>query len=117
MGITLTGASDDLLEVEGDIREEFNVLGDDDLFVATSTGFLARVEYDRDGVWRFRPYTNGLGTIVHKEAPVGNDDVYTDILDICDVTVEWVMVGTHMARVRPKRPAGSASAGQTEVQE
>ncbi len=117
MGIEIMGASDDLLEVEGDIREEFNVLGDDDLFIAASNGLLYRVEYDRDGVWRFRPYTNGSGTITHKECAVGDPDIYSDVLIVEDVTIEWVLVGTKMARVRRERaPAVQGSSDTKEEQ-
>lgn len=63
--IRITGASDDLIEIEGDIREEFNVYLEDDeeRFLAISDGTLFRVVYDKDGIWRFTQIAKGSSKI------------------------------------------------------
>ena len=54
--ITIYGASDDLIEVEGDIQEEFNVYPEDDTryLIAVSDGTLLKMWYDEDGIWRIQ---------------------------------------------------------------
>jgi hypothetical protein len=53
-GTMVTGASDDLIEICGDIREEFNAYDCSDGTMAFSDGTLLGVEYDKDGIWRFK---------------------------------------------------------------
>lgn len=50
--ITVTGASDDLIEVDGVIREEFGVCDDDRHYLAVSDGTVLSIVYDHDGIWR-----------------------------------------------------------------
>lgn len=52
-GITIYGASDDLVEVEGSIRREFDCIsGDAELIVASSDGALrVFMRYENNGCW------------------------------------------------------------------
>lgn len=52
-GIMITGASDDLIEIEGEIVEEFNCFDCRRGTLACSDGTLLTVDYDKDGLWRF----------------------------------------------------------------
>lgn len=54
--ITVNGASDDLIEIGGAIREEFTLQDDEggDL-LAFSNGVVLRIRYTDDGVWRIEP--------------------------------------------------------------
>ena len=65
--IKVYGASDDLIEVEGDIREEFTALFDchDNVggILAFSEGTIVRIVYDIDGIWRITPIRYGDFTI------------------------------------------------------
>ncbi len=53
-GTMVTGASDDLIEIAGELEEEFNSIDCSDGVMAFSDGTLLDVEYDEDGIWRFR---------------------------------------------------------------
>lgn len=70
---TVTGASDDLIEIDGDISEEFNSYDCNDGRMALSDGTLLKVEYDEDGLWRFKVLHKG-NLYDHKdEGSVGED--------------------------------------------
>lgn len=96
MSITIYGASDDLIECEGDIREEWTASGDGD-YIATDTGALLRITYD--GMWTIRVITGGIsGTRL-----VQATDEDTDYSDKATIEgVSWVVVGT-CARRTPER--------------
>lgn len=50
--IKIYGASDDLIEIDGDIREEFNHYNEDDPFyLAFSDGTALSINYNNDGFW------------------------------------------------------------------
>lgn len=53
-GTMITGASDDLIEIVGELEEEFNAYKCNEGVMAFSDGTLLEVEYDNDGIWRFR---------------------------------------------------------------
>lgn len=75
MSITVYGASDDLIEVEGDVREEFYYRDDEENLLAFSTGVVLRITYSTSGIWRITP-VHGMAAItqVSEEDP----DSYTD---------------------------------------
>lgn len=58
-GTIITGASDDLIEIDGDLSEEFDANDCEDGTMALSDGTLLGVEYDEDGIWRFRVIVKG----------------------------------------------------------
>lgn len=95
MSITITGASDDLIEVDGDISEEFNPPDGEDSILGFSNGVLLRVRYDDDGIWRITPIRGGeVVTIVYGGATHDADthDVATLISP-----ADWVVCGTAWA--------------------
>ena len=97
MTTTIYGASDDLIEIEGDISEEFAAYDlDEDAVIGASNGVLLRVRYDDDGVWRLAPI-RGADRVTITVAPVDDDDNYSDRVVITD-PVEWVVLGTEHAR-------------------
>jgi len=49
-GTMVTGASDDLIEIEGELYEEFNSFDCKDGVMALSDGTLLKVDYDEDGI-------------------------------------------------------------------
>lgn len=63
----LYGASDDLIEIDGDWREEISASGDPGM-ISTSTGALIEVEYADDGNWKFRCSHTGNNTVEHHPA-------------------------------------------------
>jgi hypothetical protein len=96
MSVTISGASDDLIEIDGDLVEEFNYEhnhGDGDL-LAFSCGVVLRITYTNAGVWRIVPVM-GHADIV--QAPESDDRVYSDVATIDD-PVTWVVHGSGLAR-------------------
>ena len=94
--ITVYGASDDLIEVEGDVREEFTYT-DEPAFLAFSDGTVLSVLYDQRGTWRIAPVITGTAALEIVVAPVDNEDNYSDRATLRgDVT--WVVYGTSYAK-------------------
>ena len=100
MSVTLYGTSDDLIEIEGDIREEFGVYGDDENYVGFSDGTVARIAYNDDGCWEIRVVVTGASA--HEHTPHDNDETtYTDRLTLTgDIT--WAVIGK-VARAAKKK--------------
>jgi len=78
-GTMVTGASDDLIEIAGELAEEFNSIDCSDGVMAFSDGTLLDVEYDEDGIWRFRLRFKGALYDKKVEGSVSddtNDEIY-----------------------------------------
>jgi len=98
------GASDDLIEVDGSIREEFSAYDSDPQYLAFSNGVVLKIWYDDEGLWRIQPRANhGLVTI---DLAIGEDadrredgsSGYSDRATIPDAT--WVVLGSHFEATR-----------------
>lgn len=97
MSITVYGASDDLIEIEGDISEEFNALGEESGSVlAFSDGTLLSVLYDDNGIWRFNRLRGGSAAYSKDENPPTDEDRYSDRVTL-DGDVQWVTFGAQKA--------------------
>jgi hypothetical protein len=90
--LIITGASDDLIEISGDIGDEITHEDDEDCFLAISDGSLFRVVYDDDGIWRFTQLAKGLANVVKVEGIV-EDDTFDVITLTSDTPFKWVVVG------------------------
>jgi putative component of toxin-antitoxin plasmid stabilization module len=90
--ITIYGASDDLIEVDGDIREEFTYLdrGNDGDLLACSDGTILRIEFGE--VWRITPVVHGSAALTIAQAPENDDKNYTDRATLTGDIV-WVVQG------------------------
>lgn len=95
MSVKIYGASDDLIEVEGDIDEEFNSMADDGALLAFSNGALLRVRYTDTGVWRIQPVA-GADLISVAQCAEDDEDNYTDVATV-NGDIEWVVFGTTYA--------------------
>ena len=97
MAITIYGASDDLIEIEGDIREEFYWIPDDDetRLLAFSDGTLLRVAYDSDGIWRLNKVASGTAQFSKVEGDVEKDT--PDSVTLSGVEIKWVVLGDQSA--------------------
>lgn len=73
--LRLYGASDDLIEIEGDFAEEipYYSSSDERLYLAVSDGILATVEYS--GFWRIHVEVLGHGTTVEKHEGTDEDTI------------------------------------------
>jgi hypothetical protein len=71
MKLTIYGASDDLIEIEGDIDEEFNPPEyDEPTLLVFSDGTILKVQYGAggDGFWRISPVVKGSAKYSKTEA-------------------------------------------------
>lgn len=96
--IKVYGASDDLIEIDGYIREEF-YYRNDDYYLGFSTGHLIRINYDGD--WRLacirgqknaRWYPAGSPEAIEIS---GSD--YSEAIELVDVAPTWVVGGNDKA--------------------
>ncbi len=76
--ITISGYSDDIVEVDGDLTEEFGYFGDPAL-IACSDGTLLRIVFDTDGVWRLTLVAAGSASYQH--TPGGDEGTDRVVLD------------------------------------
>lgn len=98
--VTVRGRSDDLIEIGGDLTEEFTYLNEDGgEVVAFPDGTVLRITFDYLGVWRITPLYRGHGTLTIDQAH--GDDARTDIATLTfDVPAVWAMHGTSVASLR-----------------
>lgn len=106
--IKVYGASDDLVEVEGDISGEFPYLDTEggDL-IGFSDGTILSVRYDNTGIWRFTPLVTGRARLVHvfcTDDAVFEDDEYSDQVFLYDEEIDepirWALYGVDYERAR-----------------
>lgn len=93
--VTVYGASDDLIEVEGTIDEEFSVGADGNL-LAFSDGTVLRIQHT--DVWRITPVVvpdQGLLSIV--QCPENDEDNYSDRATLTG-NILWVVLGSEIAQ-------------------
>jgi hypothetical protein len=99
--ITVYGASDDMIEVEGDIREEWDYFGEDPDWagdiVAFSDGTVLRVQFTDEGFWRITPHLKGSAFLRIDQA-TDEDEDYSDKARLEGDDVRWVVHGRHYAK-------------------
>lgn len=105
MPIKVYGASDDLIEVEGSVREEFTAYGNEKRhLLAFSTGHVVACLYDDDGCWRtlvLATPKSGTHSITPGDPTADERDDgtpgYSDVLTI-DADPVWCVYGSELAR-------------------
>ena len=96
--IKIYGQSDDLLEIEGDVEEEFG-LGEKEanhgVVLGFSCGTLLKVLYDNEGIWRITVLDKGSAKVTHTQA-MDPDKDYSDsvVIEPFDSVVTWVTKGS-----------------------
>lgn len=94
--IKVYGSSDDLVEIEGDITEEFSHA--DPLFLCFSEGTAIRIQYT-EGIWEIRVLAQGQGNSRVISNNGYESDDYSDVFTLeVDPPVLWVMAGDRMVR-------------------
>lgn len=105
--VVLTGSSDDLIEIDGHLREEFAALSgwedgdrkEDGGYVAFSDGTVLRIAYTDegvDGIWRITPITRGTAKLdIVQCVPSDDDRDYSDKATLTGPAsaLRWVMLG------------------------
>lgn len=94
--VVIYGASDDCIEVEGDLRDEWYSYGVEatgwmDALVF-SDGSVVGIEYDRHGVWRAGLMRRGTASAARDIAPKDDEDNYSDRFTLRqDEPFAWVV--------------------------
>jgi hypothetical protein len=99
--LVIYGSSDDLVEVEGDIIEEFSHYSEEPAYLGVSDGTMLQVTYGQDGTWTIKPYATGEGTTVEIQTANGEDN-YSDRVTLkSERPFEFVTFGKGKRRSRP----------------
>ena len=92
--VLVYGASDDLIEIEGDLSEEFNPSGNNEMcYLAFSDGTVLSVAYDRSGVWRINRVQAGTSAYEKREG-TGPDEDYSDHVTLHGDDLRWATLGS-----------------------
>lgn len=98
--VTVYGASDDLIEIEGAISDEISP--DDDekpTRLAFSDGTVLSVVYDKDGCWRVNRVAEGSAKMEKVEAQGSDTDNYSDRVTLTG-EIRWMVAGNYMAKAK-----------------
>lgn len=95
--VTIYGASDDLIEVEGAIREEFNPRNDEMSYLAFSDGTVLSAEYGKGGIWHIRRVAQGTAEYERVESTDPESD-YTDRVVLRGPGLSWIVFGSQIVR-------------------
>ena len=95
--VIVYGASDDLIEIEGDISEEISPNDESPAKLAFSDGTVLSVVYDADGCWRVTRVVAGTATMEKVEAEGPDSKNYSDRVTLTG-DIKWVVAGNLMAR-------------------
>lgn len=101
--VKIYGASDDLIEVVGDIRQEFYAIDAETAILGFSDGTLLSVEFDNDGIWRIRRLAKGTAGYKHTEA-VDAGIGHSDTVEL-DGEIAWVAFGRAWAKAEGAKDA------------
>lgn len=97
--LTIFGSSDDLIEIEGTINEEFSLPSSEEAFIAISNGTVVRIQYTDHGVWRIALVSKpGDVAISITPAPENDGDNYSDVCVISGGNIAWVVLGSAVLR-------------------
>ncbi|WP_328344610.1 hypothetical protein [Micromonospora sp. NBC_00421] len=91
MAITVYGASDDIIEVDGDISAEFPYRNAEPATLGFSDGTLLRITYTNAGIWRISPIVRGAADLTIEQAPENDDSNYSDRATLSGAV--WVVHG------------------------
>jgi hypothetical protein len=101
--VIIYGASDDLIEIEGSLREEFNYYGEGKTILAFSDGTVLSVLYDDDGIWKIRRVAVGKAEYSNKEAVNPDSDEYSDKVTLKGGNIQWVVYGREVVYKKPMK--------------
>jgi hypothetical protein len=83
--LKIYGRSDDLIEVEGAAQEEFHAKHGEPSYIKVAGGYLFKVEYDTDGIWRIK-VVKTPNAVNHEHTPAEETDSYSDVIRITNVS-------------------------------
>jgi hypothetical protein len=97
--ITITGYSDDNIEIDGAIREEipfFPTNPHDAVALCVSDSTVLSVRYDEHGIWRVTPIYHGTAKIEKTEGSASADTF--DVVTLTADKFQWICVGKQIIR-------------------
>ena len=95
--ITISGHSDDIVSVGGDLAEEFAHYDEETGYVFISDGTVLSVTYGEDGsFWRINRIHKGKAKYEKVEA-TNEDEAYSDVVTLTG-DIKWVGFGKEMAK-------------------
>ena len=89
--VTIYGASDDCIELDGALKGEAYASDEGD-HMAFSDGTVLHIEYTAAGCWRINRVVTGSATYSKVEAEGADTDNYSDRVTLVG-KFEWCMVG------------------------
>lgn len=95
MSVVVYGSSDDLVEIEGEIDQEFYLRpeGDDEsMILAFSDGTVLHITYDEQGMWRINRLFPGTASYSKREGTDPDGD-YSDRVELAGLPIYWVVAG------------------------
>jgi hypothetical protein len=98
MRVTIYGASDDLIEIEGDLREEFNADSDELNYLSFGDGTVLGIEYGKGGFWRINRLVTGHAAFEKREGADADSD-YSDRVTL-DGDLQFCLYGTSLVRAK-----------------
>lgn len=110
--VRVFGASDDLIEVEGAITEEFGACGcsaEEPRFVAFSDGTVLRLVYGNDGCWEIRRVAEGAADFMHLPHD-GDKTSYSDRATLSG-DLRWVVCGKGFRTTEVKAQGAEGEVG------
>lgn len=90
---TMCGASDDLIELEGDISDEIGAYNDTPMNFYLSDGTVGSIEYTGDGVWEIKILIKSITdvNIIHPtQFEIDADTNYTDKAEFTG-SIDWIL--------------------------
>lgn len=104
MATKVYGASDDLVELDGDVNGEFGCYGTDDrdagVLIICSDGTLLDVKYGKDdaGIWAVRLIQKGTLFMKIEQCTSENADPYSDVAYFAD-GLKWAYAAGEWEKV------------------
>lgn len=109
MTTRIYGTSDDLVEIDGDIRGEIDCFGTDDrnygILLACSDGTILEVKYGKhgQGIWEIIAHTRGELLTNIQSCDNEDDEIYSDQAFFKD-GLKWIYTATEWDKIkRPKK--------------
>lgn len=97
--IKISGASDDLVEIDGDISEEFTYNDDEPHYLGFSDGTVLKIFYDETGLWKIVQINKGESDFDFEFIATNSDsDDYSDIAILKNAKIDWVIYGSKFAK-------------------
>ena len=97
--VTVYGASDDLIEIEGAISDEISPSDEKPTKLAFSDGTVLSVIYDDDGCWRVNCVAKGSAKMEKVDAIGSDSDNYSDRVTLTG-DIRWMVSGNYMAMTK-----------------